>query len=281
MGGAVNNLRVIFLLPTALVVIALYQDLFGAAQFLAQFLREWSAFWSQVWTEAFILLKPLGVRFPHQSHDMLTLMVTLLAVIGLWPLLLTPLGIRPYSQTVRDAVTGAFPREPAWLIAMLTMCIVLTALIIVLFPFSRSQGPHVTQGLEASLGVLVSSWQTQDYGMLAASMAALFGTVGLAVWVLIQSVTNVLNPEEGEGGFPTDAVLWALGLAIYAIIAHSYFGLHPFSVVLLLVIGVLQLLRGISYTSALSLVQIASIVGGVLLLDAVISAAGSAWSRVS
>jgi len=276
-----KNLKVILLLPTALVVIALYQDLFGAAQFLAELLRRWSAFWAVVWREVFAWLEPFGLSFPHHGYDMLTLMATLLAAIGLWPLLLKPFGLARDTRTVRDAVAASAPSAPTWFVTAFTLMLIVFASFVILFPFLQSQGTSIFIGFGYLVASVVEGPQPGDWVRFGSALGSLVSTTLFVGILIFTGARYVIFYERFviNTNFPWgDVILMALTLAL-CVYLYSFEGTDVAFSLTLLFLAPIFLLHGICRTSALSLVQIAFVVCGVLILDVLIRAGAEIWAR--
>ena len=130
-----SGLNPIWLVAAAITVAAQWDQAFGMFRLLAEVFRNWLILWREVWQRFFDWLQPYVIRsFAPEYHDMLTLIATLLATLGIGQLILNAGKESTPPITTTDAVRRIIG-GPTWLCALLANMLIAGALAIVMFPF--------------------------------------------------------------------------------------------------------------------------------------------------
>lgn len=224
-----TRLNPIWLIAAAMTVAALWNDALGALRVLARFFQAWLEFWREAWRRVFDLIEPYVVQtFPPDAYDMLTLIGTLLATIGVGQMLLA-LGKSERPMTTYDEIERLFGFSDIATKA-LTAAAVGAALLVIIIPFFGALNQTVAEAARANIshspslilpdgsrfeGHLLS---TASYGICATLVlfafrsSVLHGVMGLAGGSIL--VASALFLEMNGYDLQTNAIIFGSNITV-------------------------------------------------------------------
>lgn len=282
----------IWLLPSAMTLMAFYKDIVEFGQMLAAVCRGWMVFFRELWSRIFSMAPPGAVpRMDPAMGDMLTLWVTSSIAIWAFPLIAGQRDGR--VKTTVEALEESFGL-PANVARGLAFTLIALAVLGMAAPLGLAASPDDQQTVARSLqaSTLISpggrefrDWFANDGAWLAWSLVGLGGALLTFVFFVIGPILSaaILSKREKLELTAIGISMWVLSgglLAAALFVPASGIPVHGLQHVHadLAVLSLLTLIGLVAWRSALPFVQLALLILAVLTLDAAVRFGLDVWS---
>lgn len=273
----------IWLLPSAMTLVAFYKNIFEFGNLVVELCRTWLDFCRAFWTHLFALAPGASGGVDTVGSDMLTLWVTSSVAIWLFPLLTRDDTGNPKTAV---AALGDLLPLPPFITRLIAFVLIGVSALVIATPFAippAQGGPSLIDALQGSQVIEaggLGAWLSSE-GVWAA-----FGFVGAGV-AMLSYVFFVIGPKlagaqlsdaEKRDLMIISAILWFVSLALLICgltMADGVLAREDFMVLSLIV-----LIGLVAWRSALPFVQLAVLIVAIFTIDVVYRFLLEVWTSM-
>lgn len=250
----------LWLVPTAVTLAALYQEVFEFGHLLAEVARKWLSLWREIWQRLFELLSPLvHIELSADHLDNLTLWIVLAACLGVVPTLLG----QNHRQTTAETI-AQWTRWPDLPVYAASGAVSLIAITLLVSPFAPANARMT--GLP------------DDPAMWMFSMGY---TVAGALFLLGALKWGSRGHAETQEAYSKGMLLISFICVLVVLAMPAGTSIWFFSQGELMDLANMTLLVSIAIRSTLPIVQISLLLLGIFAVDSVTAFLEDAWLSVT